>query len=60
MADIEKKARLSGESPRASDPNPVLPTSVAPVEKAPEAPKPTLHPAFYVVYVHWEGGKPPV
>lgn len=46
MADSEKE-RQSGESPRTQEPS--LP-AVNAVEKA-EPPQPTLHPAFYVVYV---------
>jgi hypothetical protein len=49
MSDIEKKARLSGESPRASEPNTTLPTVNAATEK-PEPPEAALHPAFYVMY----------
>lgn len=47
MAESEKKARLSGESPRA-EPAPALPT-VAPLEVA-EPPKPGIHSSVYVVY----------
>lgn len=46
MADNEKQ-RQSGESPRAQEP--ALP-AVNSVEKQ-EPPQPSLHPAFYVVYV---------
>lgn len=49
MSDMEKKARLSGESPRVSEPNTILPTVNVPAEK-PEPPKAALHPAFYVMY----------
>lgn len=46
MADGEKQRR-SGESPRVQEP--ALP-AVNAVEK-PEPAQPSLHPAFYVVYV---------
>lgn len=49
MADVEKKARMSGEQPRAVEPTTILPVANTPVEKSP--PPPSLHPAFYVVYV---------
>jgi hypothetical protein len=50
MSDIEKKARMSGESPRISEPYATLPTVNVAAEK-PEPPKAALHPAFYVMYV---------
>lgn len=49
MADVEKKVRVSGEQPRVAEPAgaaPILPTTEKPLP-----PKPSLHPAFYVVYV---------
>ena len=49
MGDIEKKARLSGEQTRGSEPATILPTVNVSTEK-PEPPKSALHPAFYVVY----------
>jgi len=48
MSDVEKKARLSGESLRVSEPNTTLPTVNVTAEK-PEPPKAALHPAFYVI-----------
>jgi hypothetical protein len=50
MSDVEKKARLSGESPRVSEPSTILPTVNVATEK-PEPPKAALHPAAYVMYV---------
>lgn len=50
MADVEKKARLSGEQPRAAEPATLLPTTNPATEK-PAPPPPSLHPAVYVVYV---------
>src|SRR5437763_14993733 len=49
MGDTEKKARLSGESPRISEPNATLPTVGVATEK-PEPPTAALHPAVYVMY----------
>jgi hypothetical protein len=46
---MEKKARLSGESPRVSEPSNTLPTVNIATEK-PEPPKPALHPSVYVMY----------
>lgn len=51
MADIEKKARLSGEQVRSAEPASVLPTTNTPIEKAAPSP-PSLHPAVYVAYVN--------
>lgn len=52
MADIEKKARLSGEQTRAAEPATILPTTNVPVSnEKPAPPQPSLHPAVYVVYV---------
>lgn len=53
MADVEKKARLSGEQSRAAESAPATATnSVLPTtEKPPPPPQASLHPAFYVVYV---------
>ena len=48
MSDVEKKARLSGESPRVSEPSTTLPT-VNVVSEKPEPPKAALHSAFYVM-----------
>jgi hypothetical protein len=50
MADIEKKARLSGEQMRSAEPASILPTTNTPVEKA-APPQSSLHPAVYVAYV---------
>ena len=56
MADIEKKERYSGESPRHSEPSTVLPTINVATEK-PEPPKAALHPAAYVVtWITLSGG----
>ncbi|KIX03020.1 uncharacterized protein Z518_06570 [Rhinocladiella mackenziei CBS 650.93] len=56
MADVEKKARTSGEQPRA-EPTPVLPTANTPTTEKPAPPKPSLHPAFYVVtWIGFSGG----
>lgn len=49
MADVEKKARVSGEQGRAVEAASILPTVEVAAEKSP--PKPALHPAFYVVFV---------
>ena len=49
MSDMEKKARLSGESPRVSEPSNILPTVNVATEK-PEPPKASLHPSIYVMY----------
>jgi hypothetical protein len=49
MSDMEKKARLSGESPRASEPSSILPTVNITTEK-PEPPKAALHPSVYIMY----------
>jgi hypothetical protein len=49
MNDMEKKARLSGESPRISEPNNTLPIVNVATEK-PEPPKAALHPSVYVMY----------
>lgn len=52
MADVEKKARLSGEQTRVAEPATTLPTAnVLPTTEKAQPPKPALHPAFYVVYV---------
>lgn len=50
MADTEKKVRLSGESPRVTEPGTTLPSVNVAAEK-PEPPKSSLHPSVYVVYV---------
>jgi hypothetical protein len=52
MSDMEKKARLSGESPRVSEPGNTLPTVNVATEK-PEPPKAALHPSVYVMYAAW-------
>ena len=51
MNETEKKARLSGESPRVAEPSNTIsmPTVNVATEK-PEPPKAALHPAAYVVY----------
>jgi hypothetical protein len=49
MSDMEKKARLSGDSPRASEPSNILPTVNVAIEK-PEPPKAALHPSVYIMY----------
>jgi len=56
MSDTEKKARLSGESPRVAEPAMALPTVDVATEKS-EPPKPTLHPAFYVMYAAPHGSQ---
>lgn len=50
MADLEKKARMSGEQVRTAEPASVLPTTNTPTEKA-APPSSSLHPAVYVAYV---------
>ena len=56
MADTEKKERLSGESPRHSEPSTVLPTVDVATEKV-EPTKAALHPAAYVVtWISLSGG----
>ena len=56
MADSEKKERLSGESPRHSEPSTILPTVNVATEK-PEPPKAALHPAAYVItWITLSGG----
>ena len=56
MADNEKKERLSGESPRLSEPTSTLPTVNVTTEKQ-EPPKAALHPAAYVVtWISLSGG----
>ena len=52
MSDMEKKARLSGESPRVSEPSNILPTVNVATEK-PEPPKAALHPSIYVMYAFY-------
>lgn len=44
----EEKSRVSGESPSRDQAGPILPTTTQEAEK-PQAPKESLHPAFYVV-----------
>ncbi|KAH8899575.1 triose-phosphate transporter [Thozetella sp. PMI_491] len=44
----EEKVRTSGESPREASNGPVLPTVNPDAEKT-QPPKPSLHPAFYVI-----------
>ncbi|KAK4946376.1 hypothetical protein LTR10_014574 [Elasticomyces elasticus] len=56
MADIEKKARLSGEQNRAAEPTTTLPTVNVATEKT-TAPTAALHPALYVVtWIGFSGG----
>jgi hypothetical protein len=56
MADTEKKERLSGESPRHSEPSTVLPAVNVATEKV-EPPKASLHPAVYVAtWISFSGG----
>ncbi|KAK5046335.1 hypothetical protein LTR84_008479 [Exophiala bonariae] len=56
MADIEKKARLSGEQVRSAEPASILPTTNTPLEKAAPA-APSLHPAVYVAtWIGFSGG----
>lgn len=52
MSDPEKKERLSADYERdpATPTAPILPTVNPATEKA-EAPKSSIHPAFYVMYV---------
>lgn len=58
MADAEKKVRTSGEAPRVTEPNTILPTVNVATEKQPEQkPDDGLHPAFYVVaWIGFSGG----
>ena len=48
MSAGDEKERLSGEAPRNEGSSSLLPT-VNPATEKPEAAKPALHPAFYVV-----------
>ncbi|KIV94977.1 hypothetical protein PV10_02687 [Exophiala mesophila] len=57
MADVEKKARLSGEQPRAAEPAPSLLPTTNPATEKPAPPPSSLHPAFYVVtWISFSGG----
>ncbi|KAK4939691.1 hypothetical protein LTR10_020081 [Elasticomyces elasticus] len=58
MADIEKKARLSGEQTRVAEPATILPTTNVPLpSEKPAPPQPSLHPAVYVVtWIGFSGG----
>ena len=49
MSAVEEKTRVSGESPREQN-EPILPTVNPDAEKA-QAPKASIHPAIYVMYV---------
>ena len=55
MADGEKKVRVSGEQPRTEPA--ASSASILPTTEKPLPPKPSLHPAFYVVYVAFPGGR---
>ncbi|EHY61169.1 hypothetical protein HRR83_000929 [Exophiala dermatitidis] len=57
MADVEKKARLSGEQTRTAEPATILPTHNTPAPEKQQPPAPSLHPAFYVVtWIGFSGG----
>ncbi|OAL33075.1 hypothetical protein AYO22_00160 [Fonsecaea multimorphosa] len=58
MADVEKKARVSGEQARVNEPEaPTASASILPTTEKPQPPKPTLHPAVYVVtWIGFSGG----
>ncbi|EXJ67528.1 uncharacterized protein A1O5_09541 [Cladophialophora psammophila CBS 110553] len=59
MADVEKKARLSGEQARVNEPAaaPASSASILPTTEKPPPPKPSLHPSFYVItWIGFSGG----
>ncbi|KAL2433568.1 sugar phosphate/phosphate translocator [Exophiala dermatitidis] len=57
MADVEKKARLSGEQTRAAEPATILPTHNTSAPEKQQPPAPSLHPAFYVAtWIGFSGG----